>query len=136
MLIAIFADTSRVDKIVISLENSQSLIPIVFVTYSSVLDPQKVYLLVGCLDGLSRSLSRWMMARGARHFVFLGRSGCDKPSAQQLVSRLQKAGAGVDIVRDDVAKSADVTAAVSACLATGRRIEEVVQTAMGLHEAL
>ncbi|KAK3934856.1 thiolase-like protein [Diplogelasinospora grovesii] len=41
-----------------------------------------VYLMAGCLGGLGSSLSRWMMARDARHFIFLGRSGCDKPSAQ------------------------------------------------------
>lgn len=125
-----FADTSRVGKVVISLENPQSLVPVAPATYLSVLDPQKVYLLVGCRGGLGRSLSRWMMARGARHFVFIGRSGCDKRSAQQLVSRLQRAGAGVGVVRGDVA------AAVSACLATGRRIDGVVRAAMGLHEAL
>jgi hypothetical protein len=77
-----------------------------------------------------------MMARGARHFVFLGRSGLDKPSAQQLVSRLEKAGGTVDVVRGDVCKAVDVNAAVSACLATGRYIGGVVQAAMGLHEAL
>ena len=101
-----------------------------------MLDSQKVYLLFGCLGGLGRSLTRWMMAQGARHFVFLGRSGCDKRSAQELVSRLQNAGADVSVVRGDVSKAGDVAAAVSACLATGWRIGGVVQTAMGLHEAL
>ena len=131
-----FAGSSRVGKVVISLENPQSLVPVAPATYSSVFDPQKVYLLVGCLGGLGRSLSRWMMARGARHFVFLGRSGCDKPSAQQLVSRLQKAGASVGVVRGDISKERDTAAAVSACLATGRPIGGVVQAAMGLHEGL
>ena len=131
-----FAGTSRVGKVVISLENPLSRVPVAPATYLTILDPEKVYLLVGCLGGLGRSLSRWMMARGARHFVFLGRSGCDKASAQQLVSRLQKAGASVDVVRGDVSKAADVTAAVSACVAKGRRIGGVVQAAMGLHEAL
>ena len=131
-----FAGTSRVGKVVISLEKPESRIPVAPATFTSVLDPQKVYILVGCLGGLGRSLSRWMMARGARHFIFLGRSGCDKPSAQQLVSRLQNAGAGVNVVRGDVSKMADITATVSAALATGRGIGGVVQAAMGLHEAL
>lgn len=131
-----FASTSRVGKVIISLENPQSRVPVAPAIFFSILDSQKVYLLVGCLGGLGRSLSRWMMARGARHFVFLGRSGCDRPSAQQLVSRLQKAGASVDVVRGDVSKATDVTAAVSASLATGRPIGGVVQAAMGLHEAL
>lgn len=39
------------------------------------------YLLVGCLGGLGRSLTSWMMDRGARDFVLLSRSGADKPEA-------------------------------------------------------
>ena len=105
-------------------------------TYLSVFDAEKVYLLVGCLGGLGRSLSRWMMKQGARHFIFVGRSGADRPSARQLVSRLEEAGATVGVVRGDVANASDINAAVSACLATGRRIGGVVQAAMGLHEAL
>lgn len=98
-------------------------------------DPEKAYLLVGCLGGLGRSLSRWMMARGARKFVFLGRSGCDKPTAQQLVSRLQNAGASVTVVRGDVANAAHIREAVSESVALGP-IGGVVQAAMGLQEAL
>ncbi|OTB12751.1 hypothetical protein K445DRAFT_65805 [Daldinia sp. EC12] len=131
-----FSNKDRVGKVVISFEDPRARVPVTPATYLSVFDAEKVYLLVGCLGGLGRSLSRWMMARGARHFVFLGRSGADKPSAKQLVSRLEEAGATVGIVRGDVSKAADVTAAVSACVATGRRIGGVIQAAMGLHEAL
>lgn len=99
-------------------------------------DPEKVYLLIGCLGGLGRSLSRWMMGRGARRFVFLGRSGTDKPSARELVFRLESAGATVGVVRGDVSSAADVAAAVQTCLDMERPVGGVVQAAMGLHEAL
>lgn len=131
-----FASEDLVGKVVISMEDPDARVPVVPATYLTLLDPEKVYLMIGCLGGLGRSLSRWMMTRGARHFVFLGRSGADKPSAQQLVSRLEQAGATVGVVRGDVSQAADVTAAVSACLATGRQVGGVVQAAMGLHEAL
>jgi hypothetical protein len=75
-----------------------------------------------------------MLARGARKFCFLGRSGCDKPSAQSLVSRLRFAGAMVTVVRGDVSSVADVNAAVAAC--NGSPIGGVIQAAMGLQEAL
>ncbi|KAI1470380.1 polyketide synthase [Daldinia caldariorum] len=131
-----FSSKDRVGKVVISFEDPRARVPVAPATYFSVFDAEKVYLLVGCLGGLGRSLSRWMMARGARHFIFLGRSGADKPSARQLVSRLEEAGATVGIVRGDVSKAADVNVAVSACMATGRRVGGVIQAAMGLHEAL
>ncbi|KAI1103417.1 KR domain-containing protein [Jackrogersella minutella] len=76
------------------------------------------------------------MARGARHFVFLGRSGCDKLEAKSLVSRLRYAGAAVTVIRGDVTKRLDVKGSAEACNTLGKSIGGVVQAAMGLHEAL
>ncbi|KAI9154978.1 Highly reducing polyketide synthase virA [Paramyrothecium foliicola] len=130
-----FNNKDRVGKVVISMEHGESRVPVSPAKYTTVFDPKKTYLLVGCLGGLGRSLSRWMMARGARNFVFMGRSGCDKPAAARLVSSLQTAGANVTVVRGDVSTAAHVTEAVAACLAVGP-IGGVVQAAMGLSEAL
>lgn len=74
--------------------------------------------------------------RGARHFVFLGRSGDDRPSAKELLSHLKNNGAQAIVVRGDVLVYADVQAAVKACLATNRAIGGCVQAAMGLSEGL
>ncbi|KAI0521004.1 polyketide synthase [Xylaria bambusicola] len=131
-----FNHKDRVGKVVISMENPQSAVPVSPALYSSTFDPEKIYLLIGCLGGLGRSLSRWMMSRGARHFVFLGRSGADKPSAKQLVNKLEQAGATTCVIRGDVCQVTDVEAAVTHCVSTGRRLGGVVQAAMGLHEAL
>ncbi|KAI1809839.1 polyketide synthase [Poronia punctata] len=137
----------RLGNVVLSLERSDSQIQFSTVTnraktkvtpskYSTIMDPEKVYLMIGCLGGLGRSLSRWMMARGARYFVFLGRSGCDKPDAKDLVNRLETNGAHVTVVRGDVSNPDHVNSAVEACIATNRPIGGVIQAAMGLHEAL
>ncbi|KAL7624846.1 hypothetical protein AAE478_004060 [Parahypoxylon ruwenzoriense] len=131
-----FSAKDRIGKVVVSFESLKSLVPAAPSKYLTILDPEKVYLLIGCLGGLGRSLSRWMMSRGARDFVFLGRSGSDKPSARELVSRLENAGAHVTVVRGDISNADHVKAAVEACKATGKPIGGVVQAAMGLHEAL
>ncbi|RFU76449.1 polyketide synthase [Trichoderma arundinaceum] len=130
-----FNNKDRVGKVVISMENSKSLVQVVPASYQSVFHPDKTYLLVGCLGGLGRSLSRWMMSRGARKFCFLGRSGCDKPSAAELVNRLRDAGANVTVVRGDVSDQDHVREAVAASAKNGP-IGGVVQAAMGLSEAL
>lgn len=100
------------------------------------MDPNKTYLLIGCLGGLGRSLSRWLLSRGAREFVFLGRSGMDKKPARNMVRSLEADGATVTVVRGDVTNRHEVEAAVKACIATGRPLGGVIQAAMGLHEAL
>ncbi|ETS78853.1 hypothetical protein PFICI_08706 [Pestalotiopsis fici W106-1] len=131
-----FSSAERIGKVVVSLENGLSQIRVSPPRYQSLLDPSKVYLLVGCLGGLGRSISRWMATRGARRLVFLGRSGCDSPSAQRLVSLLEDADVKVKVVKGDVTRCDDVLEAVEACKALGGPIGGVIQAAMGLQEAL
>ena len=128
-----FSNPSRIGKVVISLQNPNSLVRTVPTTCATRLDSEKSYILVGCLGGLGRSLSKWMLDRGARNFVFLGRSGCDKPSARALVQDLRREGAIVEVIRGDVLNRSDVDIAVASCpLPVGG----IVQAAMGLQEAL
>lgn len=98
--------------------------------YSAVLNPNKSYIMVGCLGGLGRSLSKWMLSRGARNFVFIGRSGTDKPSARNLVNTLEEAGATVVVVKGNVCCLEDVTNAVSQAT---NPVGGVIQAAMGLN---
>ncbi|KAI1423523.1 putative polyketide synthase [Xylaria sp. FL1777] len=130
-----FNNKDRIGKVLVSLENPLSRVPVSPARYRTIFHPQKTYLLVGCLGGLGRSLTSWMMSRGARKFVFTGRSGCNKPRAQQLVSRLRRGGATVSVVRGDVSDPEHVCEAVVACEALGP-IGGVVQAAMGLREGL
>ncbi|KFA49089.1 hypothetical protein S40293_07096 [Stachybotrys chartarum IBT 40293] len=93
------------------------------------------YLLVGCLGGLGRSLTRWMMESGARRFLFLSRSGTDAPSAAKLVADLDAAGADVQVVRGDATNKADVIRAVQQVPSTSP-IRGVVHAAMVLRDAV
>ncbi|KAL9127726.1 MAG: hypothetical protein Q9217_003456 [Psora testacea] len=65
------------------------------------LSADATYLLVGCLGGLGRSLTRWMHERGAKHFAFLSRSGTDKPEAARLIEILKRSGAMPQVFRVD-----------------------------------
>ncbi|KAF3389803.1 Lovastatin diketide synthase mokB [Talaromyces pinophilus] len=97
--------------------------------------PDVAYFLVGCLGGLGRSLTTFMLERGARDFVFLSRSGADKPDAAALVESIQKAGAKVQVFRGDAGIQADVDRAVSEVTAT-RNIRGVVHAAMVLQDGM
>ncbi|KAI1662853.1 polyketide synthase [Daldinia decipiens] len=131
-----FSKRDRVGKVVISLQDPGSSIAVSPAKYLTILYPGKVYLLVGCLGGLGRSLSSWLLSRGARNFVFLGRSGDDRPAAKALISQLQEAGANVSTVRGDVCFSDDVGQAIQCCIDTGLPIGGVIQASMGLSESL
>ncbi|KAG9893601.1 ketoacyl-synt-domain-containing protein, partial [Aureobasidium melanogenum] len=110
-----------------------SLVPI-HVPYRPVLFSSEFsYLLVGCLGGLGRSLVRWMVSRGARHFVFLSRSGTDKPERAQFISELAKLGAIPVVVRGDVSIRSDVENAIKQAETP---IRGVMQLAMALESNL
>ena len=118
---------------VLSLENEESQLEISSLRYAVTLDAEKTYLLIGCLGGLGRALSKWMLQRGARKFVFMGRSGTDRKPARRLVEELVSSVAQVDVVRGDVLSAADVNEAVRAAKSP---IGGVVQAAMGLDESV
>ncbi|KAL9091247.1 MAG: hypothetical protein Q9159_001542 [Coniocarpon cinnabarinum] len=128
-----FGVINRMGKIVVSLEDPTAMVQYLPPKHSSVFSADKSYLMIGCLGGLGRSMSKWMMSRGARKFVFLGRSGTDRTPARQLVEDLEDQGAQVTVVRGDVVRYADVEKAVAAIKGP---IGGVIQAAMGLNESL
>ena len=73
-----------------------------------------------------------MMARGARHFAFISRSGIDKPEAAQLVNSLIKEGASVSVYRADAANEEEVLKAITQ-ESSNRPIRGVVHAAMVLN---
>ncbi|KAJ4413900.1 Type I Iterative PKS [Gnomoniopsis sp. IMI 355080] len=104
--------------------------------FTAAFDPQAAYLLVGCLGGLGRSFSEWAVSRGARHLIYLSRSGGYNPEAQSLLSSLAARGIDATVIRGDVTRLADVQAAVAAATAKGRPVKGVVQGALTLHDGL
>ncbi|TGJ83710.1 hypothetical protein E0Z10_g5040 [Xylaria hypoxylon] len=97
--------------------------------------PNATYLLVGCLGGLGRSLTRWMMERGARHFAFISRSGVDKPEAARLIADIQLSGASTQVVRADASDEEEV-ARIVASLQAQRSIHGVIHAAMVLKDGM
>ncbi|KAF3931090.1 hypothetical protein ABW20_dc0106731 [Dactylellina cionopaga] len=128
-----FASRNRIGKIAISLGDPTSILNVQLSRYSTSFSNKKEYLMIGCLGGLGRSLAKWMVERGARKFVFLGRSGLDKEPARLLIKDLRTLGAQCKVVRGDICLTKDVERMVEE--ADGP-IGGVVQAAMGLSHAL
>ncbi|KAI9781322.1 MAG: Type I Iterative PKS [Peltula sp. TS41687] len=128
-----FSSKNRMGKIAISFENGESVVPVLPLRFEERFPADKTYLLSGCLGGIGRSISRWMLKQGARKFVFIGRSGLDKEPARQLVKELEDSGASVKVVRGDVSIYEDVKSCVDAIEG---HIGGVIQAAMSLDESI
>ena len=76
-----------------------------------------------------------MMERGCKNFVFISRSGADKPEAAQVTASLQKAGASVRVFRADATIEKDVMGVVADVSAT-HQIRGLVHAPMVLQVRL
>ncbi|OJJ78181.1 hypothetical protein ASPBRDRAFT_37382 [Aspergillus brasiliensis CBS 101740] len=128
-----FSSPERIGEIVISLEDPTAVLPMQPARHNARFYPHKSYILVGCLGGLGRSISRWMVRRGARQLVFLGRSGTSKPAARALVEELQSQGVHCTVIQGDVR---NLSAVERLMTAARYPIGGVIQAAMGVDAAL
>ena len=126
-----FSDAFGATQPLIRYQASESRIQTLPARESLRFSPDSTYLLVGCLGGLGRSLTAWMMESGARRFTFLSRSGTDQEFAARLVKDIEAAGAFVDVVRGDATNKADVISAVQA-VSPAHPIKGVIHAAMVL----
>ncbi|TVY85299.1 Reducing polyketide synthase DEP5 [Lachnellula suecica] len=133
--VAAFSDSFGAFKPVIQYQQSEVPIQVLPARVPLKFSSESTYLLVGCLGGLGRSLTSWMLKSGARRFTFLSRSGTDSASAAKLVKDIEAAGAIVQVVRGDATSRADVVRAVQGVPAK-YPVKGVIHAAMVLADAL
>ena len=123
----------HIGKIVVSMPQYQEELPTALTPQQLVLRPDGLYLLVGGLGGLGRSVSTWMVENGARHFVYLGRSAGMSEDDKAFFDELRSLGCTVDAVAGSVSKLEDVKKAVSR---STRPLAGVIQMSMILRVSL
>ncbi|MGE3806112.1 MAG: SDR family NAD(P)-dependent oxidoreductase, partial [Gemmataceae bacterium] len=69
------------------------------------------YLITGGLGGLGLLTARWLVTRGARHLVLLGRNA-PSDTARQAIAEMEQSGATVVVVQADVSVIDEVEAAL------------------------
>lgn len=71
-------------------------------------DAEATYLITGGLGGLGLEVGRWMVGRGARHLVLVGRRAAATSEARAAVARFEQSGASVRVASADVASPEDM----------------------------
>jgi len=94
------AQAKHIGKVVLSFEGSAAEPP-------RAIRHDGTYLITGGLGALGLEVARWLVRRGARHLLLVGRHD-PSPDAGDAIKRLQGAGASVVVRRADVAHEEQV----------------------------
>jgi len=122
----------------------------VVVTFPPDFDPQEkspasvplalrgdaTYLVSGGLSGFGLQTARWLVRRGARNLVLIGRRGAFTPEAQQALEQFAAGGVTVRAVACDVADGAALQGALAALKSQMPPLRGVVHAAMVIEDAL
>jgi len=99
----------QIGKIVVVYEDPPEVIQEIVPTSDEFeLDSRSSYLVTGGLGGFGLATARWLVARGARSLVLVGRSGAATPEARNAVAELEAAGARVEVCQTDVTRLSDL----------------------------
>jgi len=96
-------------------------------------DPVGAHVIVGGLGGLGIEIARWLVRRGARHLVLLGRTASPTGEAAAWIDRSRAAGVSVELAACDVADEAAL-GAVLEDIRTRAPIAGIVHSAMLLQD--
>ncbi|PVH89083.1 putative polyketide synthase [Cadophora sp. DSE1049] len=93
------------------------------------------YLLVGGLGGIGRATALWLLAHGARYFIFASRSGTASQSATELVATLEAQGAKVAVIICDIGDAEQFDRLLAQAKKEMPPIRGVIQGAMVLRDS-
>ncbi|NPC83906.1 SDR family NAD(P)-dependent oxidoreductase, partial [Pyxidicoccus fallax] len=86
------------------------------------------YLLTGGLGAIGLHVARWMVERGARHLVLMGRKEASD-AARDALRSLREAGANIQWVQGDVSRADDVARVLATIARSGPPLRGVMHVA-------
>jgi phthiocerol/phenolphthiocerol synthesis type-I polyketide synthase C len=99
-------------------------------------DPHRTHLIAGGLGGFGLAAARWLVARGARHLVLVGRSSVPNEAALQTIAGLGGQGARVRVASLDVSDGQATEALLADLARTMPPLAGVMHAAMVLDDAI
>ena len=99
-------------------------------------DAERTHLITGGLGGFGLETAKWLVEKGARHLVLVGRRGAGSVETQAAVSDLAAAGASVRAIACDVTDAGEVERLFKTIRREMPPLAGVIHGAMVLDDAL
>jgi hypothetical protein len=97
-----------------------------------LLRPDCTYIIIGGTGGLGRSMTRWMIEKGARYIVLVSRSGNATSKVSELIEEAKSLESNVEVRPCDVSNKGEVEELVSKGISGMPAVRGVVHAAMVL----
>jgi zearalenone synthase (highly reducing iterative type I polyketide synthase) len=124
------------ERVVVSF-NNQDIIPVSPAASNQLyLESTATYLIAGGLGGLGRSLARLLVENGARHLVFLSRSGATSANAHAMIQELNLLGATVKAYACDISDETAMESVIAQCSIDMPPILGAIQSAAVLNDSI
>ncbi|KAI9742337.1 MAG: hypothetical protein M1818_003870 [Claussenomyces sp. TS43310] len=94
------------------------------------------YVIVGGLGGLGKSTARWMVDRGAKHLILLGRSGAKGQAALEFLDEMKGRGVSVAAPPCDIGDEKVLLSVLETCTREMPPIRGCIQGSMVLRDTL
>ena len=112
------------------------IVPVGLPAQSFSVDADRAHLVIGGLGGFGIETARWLVARGARRLVLVGRSGATRAEARRGVADLKAQGVEVRVEELDIAEERAATALFSRLARDRWTLAGVIHAAMTLDDSI
>lgn len=99
-------------------------------------DATRTHLIAGGLGGFGIETARWLVERGARHLVLIGRTGSASQSARDAIKEMRARGAEIRVEAADIADGPSTGALFSVLKREMPPLAGVIHAAMVLDDAI
>lgn len=103
------AESKQIGKIVISFEDLSGLSVVPQTRAKTLLRGDASYMITGGCGGFGLEVAKWMVSKGARHLVLIGRTGAHTSRAQEIIHVLTGVGAEITVCAIDVSDERQLT---------------------------
>lgn len=100
----------------------------------AIASSEHAYIVTGGLSGFGLAVAKWLVEKGAKHLILIGRSGSASLEAQEAVQQLKKIGVNVKVAAVDVSNTSDLANLFAECDKTMPPIKGIVHSAMVLKD--
>ncbi len=132
-------------QVVESAENKQKSVVEITNTSSEILQEidgdikihdNMTYLVTGGLNGFGLSTAKWLVAKGAKHLVLMGRSGASSVAARDALDSMKQNSIQVMIAKADVANQEQVSGALADMRQNMPELKGIIHSANVYHDTM